>query len=251
MSRPRFLVLAPVLIIALLATASSQSRPSRKPQPQHTVSHASWTPILESGFGISEHDFRDMGLGALTEDQEWSLLAWVNTREKQAKDSVVTPIFTCGRPGEIQDTKPESYDKVRVFVHASGDADEVISGVRERLRAMNGTEVVYSSDEADLTVSLVAIQTKSKGAGYQLGTAISVVVSKPCVWKFGTYTDRIDTVRDQFVQVGSEISGVVASIVSSIDTDTLENQRQANATLKKILQDQKKYSANVDGKGQH
>ncbi len=65
----------------------------------------------------------------------------------------------CGRPGE-SDIKPESWDKVRVYVNASGEANEIISGVRERLREMNGTEVVYSSAEADLTVNIVALHTQ-------------------------------------------------------------------------------------------
>jgi len=48
----------------------------------------------------------------------------------------------------LKDAQPEAYDKVRVYVTASGDADEIISGVRERLRRMNRTDVVYTSDEA-------------------------------------------------------------------------------------------------------
>src|SRR5208337_1111970 len=106
--------------------------------------------------------------------------------------------------------------------------------------AMNGTEVVYSSSEADLTVSLVAIKTRAKGANYQTGTAISVLVAKPCLWKQGTYSDHYDTVQDQWVQVGSDDSEVVVSIVSGIDTNDLENQRKLDAAYKKFLQDHKK-----------
>jgi len=65
--------------------------------------------------------------------------------------------------------------------------------------------------------------------------AISVVVTKPCVWKLGTFTDRQEALQNQFVQVGSENSEVVNSIVSTIDTDDLEKQRSANADFKKFL----------------
>ena len=100
--------------------------------------------------------------------------------------------------------------------------------------------MVYSSGEADLTVSLVALKTKAKSAGYQLGNAISIVVSKPCLWELGTYSEHYSTVQDQFVQVGSDNSAIVASIVSGIDTNDLEDQRKTNAALKKYLLDAKK-----------
>ena len=69
---------------------------------------------------------------------------------------------------------------------------------------MNGTEVVYSSGEADLTVSLVAIETKMT-SGYHTGNATSVVVFQPCVWKLGTYKNDYDSIQDQLVQVGSRL----------------------------------------------
>src|ERR1700677_4610 len=203
----RNLCLLLVLVGLFLAMAQGQSAPIHKSQPQKTVAHAVWSSNLETNFGISEQGFQEMGLAALTTDQEFNMLTWAYSREQKAKASVQSPSFDCGRPGQkFADAKPEEYDKVRVNVDASGSADEIISGVRERLRAMNGIEVVYNSDEADLTVSLVAIQTKEQRAGYQLGTASAVVVTEPCTWKLGTYTNSYDVLRDQFVQVGSDVS---------------------------------------------
>jgi hypothetical protein len=216
----------------------SQSAPVSKSQPQKTVSHAAWVPGLQSDFDISPKDFREMGLSALTTEQEMSLLVWASGREQKVKESA--PSFESGRPGQkFLDAKPEEYDKVRVYVIANGSADEIISGVRERLRTMNGLEVVYTSDEADLTVNLVAMESKTTG-GSHFGTATSVVVTAPCTYKVGTYTHQHASMLDQFVQVGSDTSVVISSIVSSIDTDALDNQRKANAEYKKYLQDQKK-----------
>jgi len=182
-----------------------------------------------------------MGLGNLTQRQVTNLLVWADSQKQQAKNSVVRTTLTCGRPSESaeDEVKPGAYDNVRVYVKASGDADEIISTIRERLRTMNGTEVVYSSDEADLAVSLLGIKTKSTG-GYENGVAFSVVVTRPCVWKMGTYTSRHDAFADQFVQVGSNNSEVAGSIVSSIDIHDLEDQRMANAATKKLLQNLKK-----------
>jgi hypothetical protein len=66
--------------------------------------------------------------------QEVNLFMWVAQREQQAKDSVPTPpapCFTCGRTGEVfSEAKPDSSEKVRVYVNVSGSADEIISAVR-------------------------------------------------------------------------------------------------------------------------
>lgn len=239
MVRRVFTVLAPVLL--LLATSNGQTTATKKPaHPQKPVqpkteSHASWTDYLEKNYGVTQKTFQDMGLGNLTWTQEINLLTWVTERERLAKAAVPVTSFDCGRQGEtFLDAKPESYDKVRVYVDASGDATEVISGVRERMRAMNGTEVVYSSDEADLKVSLVAAHTKSKG-GYDTGSAISLVVSRPCVWTGSTNTSHVDWVENQLVQVGSEVGPMVDSMVSDVDTNDLDPQRKLNSVLKKML----------------
>lgn len=233
----RFLFVS-IEILLLFATSNGQAPPAQK-APQHTTPpHAFWNPVLEKDLGITPQLFHDMGLGMLTQEQEVNLFMWVEQREQQAKDSVPTTSFTCGRTGEsFLEAKPESYEKVRVYVNASGSADEIISGIRQRLRAMNGTEVVYNSEEADLTVHIIAMFTREKRAGYQLGSATSVVVTRPCVWKLGTYQNDYDTIQDQFVQVGSEVPALVDAIVSAIDTDSLEPQRKSNAGYKKFLQE--------------
>lgn len=218
------------LFLWLVVASSSQSVRSAN------VARPAWTPELEKNYGISEQMFHDMGLGDLTLNQYWNFLTWSHGREENLKDSAPKFVFDCNRPGvSLQDTRPEAYDQVRLFVVASGDASEIISGVRERFRAMNGIDVVYNRDESDLVISLVALQTKAKNAGYQLGVAVSVVVFQPCVWKNGTYTHNYDSMQDQFVQVGSDVSGVVDSIVSSIDTDDVESQRALNAQFKTYL----------------
>jgi hypothetical protein len=280
--------LVSTLIFTLLATARAQTSSSQRPQPQKTAAHNTWAPALETGLGITQQSFRDMGLEALTRKQYTNLLEWIHTREPQssrdvpsriswtpeveqqfdmtnqnfqdmglsalspeqyinllawdetrtqkARNSVITENFDCGRTSEFfADSKPEAYDKVRVYIDATGEASEVISGVRERFRAMNGIEVVYDNTEADVTVSLVALNLETTG-GYHNGVAISYVVQKPCILKFGTSKTNYDTIENQGLQVGSNISGVVDSIVSKIDTSDLEKHRQSNASYKKILQ---------------
>jgi hypothetical protein len=229
-----------VLLVTLLATAHGQTATTQKSQPAKTVGHAQWIAALEANFGISQQDFRDMGLSALTPEQEFSVLIWASGREQKAKESVVVPSFDCGRPGQkFEDAKPDEYDKVHVNVNATGTADEIISNVRERFRTMNGVEVVYTSDEADLTVNLVGVNMQTKG-GYASGVAISVIVTQPCTYKAGTYAHEHASLLDHFVQVGSDAPTVVNSIVATIDTDAFENQRKTNAQYKKYLQDQKK-----------
>jgi hypothetical protein len=224
-------------ILLFLPVAQAQT----SAQPRKTVERAVWTSDIEQNYGIAQQDFKDMGLGELNRDQFLNLLWFVAGREQKARESVFTESLICGRPREADEVKnkPESYDKVRVYVSASWDADEIISGVRERLRAMNGTEVVYSSGEADLKVDILAmIPTDTYTGAKMASSAVSVSVSRPCILKVGTYTSDYNDLLDQFLQVGANIHEVIGSIVSGIDTNDLENQRKINAANKKFFQQQ-------------
>jgi hypothetical protein len=61
-------------------------------------------------------------------------------------------------------------------------------------------------------------------------------LQKPQRWASRHY----NVLKADSVEVGSDISLVVSSIVSGIDTDVLDNQRKMNAGYRKFLQDQKK-----------
>lgn len=229
-----------LLSLALLCSAEGQNpaKPTRPPVAVKLV-HASWQPAMETDLGITKAAFQEMGLENLTTPQLDQVVLWAANREKQAKDSIQATSFNCGRPSEtFPAEKPEAYDHVRVYVTATGKVPEIISGVRERLRSMNGVEAVYTRNEADLEVSLVGLATESK-AGYPTGVAIAIAVTKPCMLKIGTFTADYDDLRGNFIQVGSDTSVVVGSIVSSIDTDAIEAERKNNAGLKKWLESRK------------
>jgi hypothetical protein len=234
-----FLTLALIANPPLVGIVAAQSSTAPKPQPRNTVQHAKWSSELETTWGITPELFRDMGLSALTTGEEVQLLTWEAEQVQKAKDSDPRPSFVCGRPGVTSTIKPEDYDKVRIYVEATGNASEIISGVRQRFRGMNGTEVVYTADEADVTVSLVAMNSENM-AGQRTGVAISYVVQQPCIWAFGKQSVHYDSVENQGLQMGSNVPDVVDSIVSSIDTSNLESHRQSNAFTKKMIQELKK-----------
>jgi hypothetical protein len=171
------------------------------------------------------------------------VLNWADARDQKAKRSVPSQTFDCGRPGKaFLETPPEAYDMVRVYVSATGEATQIISGVRERLRMLNGTEVVYSPEEADLSVSLIAMNVKNIG-DYQSGVAIAVGTTAPCVLKRGTDTTKYDVLMDDFLQIGADRPTVINEIVSSIDTNSLDNQRKINAQYENLLKSMSSQSA--------
>lgn len=201
--------------------------------------YATWTPYVEKNYDITEEKFGDMGLPELTVNQYVNLLLWLQDREQKVKNSVPQQALDCDRPGTpFSSTPPEAYDKVHVNVTASGEATQIISGVRERLRTMDGVEVVYSDDDADLTVSMLAMNLTNVG-GYHTGVAASIDVTQPCAYKVNTSSVPYQMQLDQFMEVGSNISDLVNEIVSTIDTRSLDAQRAQNARYKKMLQGQK------------
>lgn len=67
-----------------------------------------------------------------------------------------------------------------------------------------------------------------------LGNAVSIAVTKPCTWKLREYSNNYDTLQNQWIQVGYDNQEVINSIVSSVDTEEIEQQRKMNASYKEI-----------------
>jgi hypothetical protein len=99
----------------------------------------------------------------------------------------------------------------RGFLYSDGPGDEIFTRVRH----------VFSSEEVDLTINLVGIQSKSTRSGQRLGNAISIAVTKPCTWKLGS--NSYDTLQGQWIQVGYDNQEVIISIVSTVDIEGIEH----------------------------
>ena len=113
-----------------------------------------------------------------------------------------------------------------------GNDAEIVSGVRERLRNMSDIQVVYSQDEADLLLSLLALQAQSI-SGHPLGYNVAVVTSRACESRFGDSGYPFKMHEGAYLISGANVHEAVELVVSNLDANDLEDARKTRAAFKK------------------
>jgi hypothetical protein len=221
-----------VVPTAISAQTASPPRKASKPGPKM----AAWDELLGDTVGLQKQDFGTMGLSKLTQTEYSTLLQWVATSQnlaaEKAKFTQLTS-FRCGRPfgKEVAD-----YQKVRIYLDfAKTTPSELSSGIRQRLRAMPDVETVYTEIDSDLIVNIVGFELKDT-AGNPIGFNVSLVTFDPCEWKIGSHAERIAAFRSHYLQSsGRNSQEVVDGIVTTLDSNDIEEKRAQNAATRKFL----------------
>lgn len=197
---------------------------------------ATWSEASEIGLGITKDQFSSMGLSKLTNDEYSAVVGWAINREQNAAASARTQTLTysCGRDVKQAD----EYDKVSVYLDIANDTpSELASRIRQSFRAIKDVQVVFSSKEADLKITVIGFELKTVAGNYTTGYAASATVTEPCISKVGTYQSDFETYRTNRLQTsGTNAGELVEAVVTSIDADEIESQRRTNAAFKKLMQ---------------
>jgi hypothetical protein len=232
---------------------SSQTATTQKPRPKaipskSRVELADWNELAEKSFGITEQGFKSMGLEKLTADEYMQVLAWETARETAAESKgmnegrsaaeATTITYSCGR----EKMDEQSLSKVNLFVVDNESTPaEIMSRLRERLREISDVQIVFDKKESDLVIEVDGYEVKMEGETRTVGYAASAVVTTPCTWKVGAQSGDFIMYQDSFLLTSNlNASGLVERIVTNIDSHDIESARQENASLRKILQNQKK-----------
>ena len=231
------------------AQTSTPQEPRPKPTPpKPKVELAVWNDNAEKSFGITEKDFKSMGLGKLTADEYTQFLGWVIARESESEIKGMdegrkafestSSTYSCG-PDK---TNGQSLSKVNLFiVNEENTPSEIMSGLRQRLRNMSDIQIVFDRKEADLVIDVSAFEVKPEGGGRTMGYAAATTVTIPCTWKIGTENGVFGMYQDGFLNTSNSIvAGLVDSIVTTIDSHDIETVRQQNAMWKKIRENSNK-----------
>jgi len=200
---------------------------------------ATWTEFQESTFGISKDQFSLMGLSKLTATEYLTLLGWAAERERKAEeDAKATAIsqtltYSCGRTV----TKPEEYDKVNIYLDIQDRTpSEIASRIRQNFRAINDVQVVFSRNEADLTLTILGFEIPNTISNQPLGYTVSTIVTEDCVSKLRTIETPFERYITSYLNTGPRDSaGMVESITRSIDATEIELQRKVNAFQKQQM----------------
>jgi hypothetical protein len=208
-------------------TASRQpTKPPARPTPKPAESFV-WTEEFGKNSGISHDDFVSMGLGKLAQNELGSLVNWSFVQRQNAMQAMreATVTYTCGRTSKDEAANP----KVRVIVEAATNSpSEVTSGFNQKLRSMPDIEIVYTADDADVLVSLVAFENKSVNGVTVLGYSATIATAIPCKTLFGEQSlGQFSKMTNHFLFAGPQNpEAMIRDMVSSVDTDALDNARK-------------------------
>jgi hypothetical protein len=234
-----------VASVCLVACAPAQSRatkttvtPSSKAAVQ-AVRGAVWNDLVEKAIGMTKEDFETLGLARLTPGQFAQFVRWASQAEQKAVDDAKAsaPNLGCFSRAALPNPGPAGLDKVTVFLDAQGEeAAEIVSGLRKRLRSISDVEVVFSEEDADVAVGLIAVQPLSEN-GDLGGYTLSVVTWEPCEVKVGTNRYPEKKLNNFYLHVlGSNAQDAVESAVSVLDAHDFEEKRKFHASIKALRQ---------------
>lgn len=210
-------------------TATRSDRISKKVPAQEQ--RAEWLPAYESYAGITRDQFNEAGLGSLSLTQATLLMFSIHEIKDKASEDAIKQhtTYTCG---PIPSGK---YDKVRVYVEVSDSAPtEVASGLRQRLRSISDVEIVYTPIEADLGISILAYED-SLQTGRRIGYTASYVTYDPCKGSFGDRDWDLKLMDNHFLITGPDMTALVESVASDVDTKDLEGVRKLHDAIRKSL----------------
>jgi hypothetical protein len=209
------------------------------------VEMAQWSEELEKFYGISRERFAAMGLPKLTLKEYTEMIGWVYEREKVVTEQAAEVAKStqlrdlCGRSIEDQ----AAADKVNLFIdEAEHNNSEVISGLRQRLRAIPDVEIVYTQKDADLTMTVIAQEnrlTNDRNVGYLL----TIALTTPCREWFGADEANASKYGKYVAHLfftGGSVAEVAEPAAGTVDAKYIEQERKSHAMWKKILSISKK-----------
>jgi len=234
-----------LLYPASAQTSQTTKRPSQTKPGQPKVEMAQWSAEWEKSFGISQDKFAAMGLSKLTVAESLEVFMWAFTRENNAKEEGRDEVKSsqlrqvCGRRIEDQAVA----DRVNLFIdEAEHTNSEVVSGLRQRLRAIPDVQIVYTEKDSDLSLTVIAAEnrlTNDRNVGYIL----TIALMTPCREWFGADEAKASEYGRHVAHLlftGASVAEVVDPAAGKLDAKYVEEQRKSHAMWKNVFSKTKK-----------
>ncbi|HLW52950.1 MAG TPA: hypothetical protein VKW06_08905 [Candidatus Angelobacter sp.] len=160
----------------------------------------------------------------LTPDELTSLATGIYLWNAKAMQNQVT--YHCGP------TAPQ--EKISVYFAEGGEhtPPEVVSAVKQRVRAIRDVEITFNERTADVYVSLLAIANENQ-AGRQIGYTASVTTASACEGSWGTDTKwSVQFLNNHVLYIDPTASGVAEAVVAALDAHDFEGARKSRALFK-------------------
>jgi hypothetical protein len=221
------LTLIILVAVGVVLAQTPKPRPAGKPAP--VVEKAVWNSGWETVLGITEADFRTLGIDAQSKERANQIFSYLMTNRSN---------FSC----EHYYKNKEELKRVHVFVESSSEGpQEFVGQLRSRLSAIHDVSLVYSDEDADIIVKALGFANENESTRQTTGYTASVVVLTPCTFRSpGGYDKGEQTVR---VLVGHQVStgpseeNVLSRVSSTLDVSDLDSVRKQHAARLKLRTD--------------
>jgi len=216
---------APAKPVAKKTTTSSAQKPDM----------AVWEKWMEEkwrgeSLDISETEFTKAGLNKLTKQDLSELFRVMLVTKEKSATFAVNFFKSRNVVSECYPEKP-NYDKVRIYMaDTSTNNAEIMSKLRQKLRAISDVEIVFNDSDADLGVGMIAEQEKST-TGNHLGYSISTVTYTPCRQMLGDKTFADKSLEQHYLHAAATVEMVVDMLAARLDND-FETIRKSHAAAK-------------------
>jgi hypothetical protein len=169
-----------------------------------------------------------MGIDKLTPDQAASLFG---------QFIAARPSFSCYKL--YPESRKEELKHVHLYVeNGSSESAEFVGRLRIQLSAIHDVSLVYSDEDADYIVSVLAMPTHvgNREAGY----VASAVVLQPCIYKATTGFDKGEQptrkIVDHYINVGPDEDRVASVITNNLNAQDFDDIRRSHASTLKYYE---------------
>lgn len=226
-------ILAIVVAAVALGTVVSQTKTTVHPKPaSHSVSKPATLGLaFQAMIDMTPAQFSSAGLQKLTDDELISLAGFISQHSAKAADEATKAHmhYRCG-------PFVTNYDKVKIVVNATdGTPSQIVSAVRQRLRALPDVEIVYSATDADFGVMMLGLENTSASTNHVFGYSVATSTFLGCEASAGETKWPIEISFNRYIFTGPTYESLTEGIVTTIDTNEIESTRKSNAAARKYV----------------
>jgi len=213
------------LTVGVVLAQTPKPRAAGKPSPP-VVEKAEWNSGWEAVLGITEADFRTLGIDAQSKEKAVQIFTYLAANR---------PNFRC----EHYYKDEEELKRVHVFVESSSEGpQEFVGQLRSRLSAIHDVSLVYSDEDADIIVKALGFANENEITRQTTGYTTSVVVLRPCTFRSPSGYDKGEqTIRElahHQLLTGPREEDVLSRVSSTLDVSALDDIRKQHATNLKL-----------------
>jgi hypothetical protein len=216
--------------LTLAVISWAQTTPQRataakaSPPPMAEWKEFPWSAMI----GMDQEEFHQLGLDKLSAIEGTKLGNYFITNR---------PAFSCSK--YYPATQKEELKHIHLYIESGSAASAEFTGnLRARFSGIHDAALVYSDDDADLIIIVLAMP--SIVSGREVGYLASAVIMLPCTYRSPAGYDRGTIIsrrfEDHYIQIGPSRDEIAAAIANTVNVRDFDEVRRDHAATLKLYE---------------